>query len=243
MARRDEAARRSSFNALVDEGVYSEQFDHPPPLKAFVKRMLDAHAPAGRDGEPLRILDCGCGTGTWLDYLARQLDRPDRPVACFGFDLSDGMVELAGRRLAGRPGGVHIQRGDLLDPASYRFADAPDGFDLVFAFDVVQQLPPRHQWAACRLLASQLAPGGVALVFDHDKASPYGRRMGWRKWVTRYLRVPLLPRFYCDARYPPLSRFAGRLATEAGMNALLVADDATPKMALVITQQEDNGRA
>lgn len=243
MARRDEAARRASFNALVEEGVYSESFDHPPALKDFVRRMLHSHGPAWPPDRPLRVLDCGCGTGLWLEQLARQLDRPDRPVSCFGFDLSDGMVELARQRLAGRPGEAHIQRGDLLDPAAYRFAAAPEGFDLVFAFDVVQQLPPRHQLAACRLIAGQLAPGGVALVFDHDRASPYGRRMGWRKFVTRYLRVPLLPRYYCDARYPPLARFATRLQTQDGLRTALVADDTTPKMALVITQQEDDGRA
>lgn len=235
MARPDEAARRESFNSLVDEGVYSDDFDHPPALKDFVQRMLAAHAPRGHSDGPLRLIDCGCGTGLWLDFVSKQVATAGEGLLACGFDLSDGMVALAQRRLAD----AHIQQGDLLDPAAYRFDVATAGFDLLFAFDVVQQLPPRHQLAACRLMAQQLAPGGVALIFDHDKASPYGRAMGRKKFITRYLGVPLLPRYYCDARYPPLARFAQQLSAEPGLRAELIPDSATPKMALVLTKQED----
>ena len=235
MAGRDESARRESFHSLVAEGVYSDDFDHPPALKDFVQRMLAAHAPRGGEAQPLRVLDCGCGTGLWLEFIiARVQPRGAGLVAC-GFDLSDGMVQLAQHRL----GQAHIQQGDLLDPAAYRFAAAPAGFDLLFAFDAVQQLPPRHQYAACRLMAHQLAPGGVALIFDHDRASPYGRAMGRKKFITRYLGIPLLLRYYCDASYPPLARFAQQLAAEPGLSAELIADAATPKMALMLTKQEN----
>jgi len=238
MTRRDELARRASFNNLVDEGVYSDDFDHPPALKAFVQKVLAAHGPSGRAEAPLRILDCGCGTGLWLEFLARQLEHAGREVICYGFDLSDSMVELAQSRLAARQGGGNIQRGDLLDEAAYRFGGMRDGYDLVFAFDVVQQLPCRHQYAASELMAKKLAPGGVALIFDHDRSSPYGRSMGWKKFVTRYFGVPLLPRYYCDARYPPLARFTTRLGSEAGLEVELIADTATPKMAMVLTKKE-----
>jgi len=234
MARRDEKARRASFNNLVAEGVYTDDFDHPPALKAFVSRILEVHAPYHTDGVPLRVIDCGCGTGFWLSHVvARLSDGGVAPVAC-GFDLSDEMVGLARGRLPA----AFIQQGDLLNPASYRFAAARAGFDLLFAFDVVQQLPPRHQYTACQMMAEQLASGGVALIFDHDRASRYGRTMGRKKFITRYLRMPLLPRYYCDARYPPLARFAQQLAAKPGLDAQLIADDATPKRALILTKQE-----
>jgi hypothetical protein len=68
------------------------------------------------------------------------------------------------------------------------------------------------QWKAVETMLGRLAPGGRLLVFDHDCKSGYGRRMGFKKFVTRHLRIPLVPRFYCNAGYPPLGVFANRIA-------------------------------
>src|SRR3546814_12322438 len=60
-----------------------------------------------------------------------------------------------------------------------------------------------------------LAPGGVAVVFDNEADSPFGRRMALRKLVTRYSRLPLAPRYYCNAAYPPLARLQKQIAEPA----------------------------
>lgn len=241
--REDEAARRASFNELVEQGVYSEEFDHPPALKRFVAEVLAQNTPLASPGQPLRILDCGCGPGVWLEFLLDRLQGDAGSIACYGFDVSDGMVELARRRLMARHESVAIQQGDLLSKASYVFESAPNGFDLIFVFDVVQQLPRRLQYVACEMILDSLRPGGVALLFDHDRKSEYGRRMGRRKLITKYLGIPLVPRYYCDARYPPLSAFAQQISRTGRFSAAVTADDATPKMALVVKAAREQADA
>ena len=58
--------------------------------------------------------------------------------------------------------------------------------------------------------------------------------MGRRKFFTRYFGLPLVPRFYCNAKYPPLARFRDRLAADPAIDAeILVRDDAV-KRALIV---------
>ncbi len=238
--RQDGEIQRGSFNALVEAGVYSAGFDHPPPLKAFVAKLVSEQVIPRAADRPLRILDCGCGTGAWLVYLGSLLEEAGINCDLYGFDLSDGMVELAREKLSDLVDPLHIHRGDMLDAASYRFSETASGFDLIFAFDAVQQLPPRLQFTACERMLDRLVSGGLLLVFDHDKLSPYGRQMARKKFITRYLGIPLVPRYYCNAKYPPLSRFARQLASRPGVSARVLEADNSPKMALVIEAAGEN---
>src|SRR3546814_2630858 len=47
-----------------------------------------------------------------------------------------------------------------------------------------------------RRMVAALAPGGVAVIFDNEADSRFGRRMALRKLVTRYSGLPLVPRYY-----------------------------------------------
>jgi len=238
MSRQDQIIQRASFNALVDAGVYSADFDHPRQLKDFVASTVAENALCRAGERPTQVLDCGCGTGAWLAYLGTLFEKAARDGDFFGFDLSDRMIEVARNKLAGQIDATHIQRGDLLEEAAYRFDGVGNGFDLIFVFDAIQQLPPSRQYEACELMVEQLAPGGVMLVFDHDKSSPYGRKMARKKFVTRYLGIPLVPRYYCRAKYPPLNKFAERLTRRKGLSANVRVAGDCPKMALVINKEE-----
>ena len=145
-----------------------------------------------------------------------EVDGTTRP-RLFGFDITEGMVDLARQRLVGYANASQLRQGDLLNSESYIFGRAKSGFDIIFAYDVIQQLPPNLQFEACELMVRNLAPRGVAMVFDHDRHSSYGQTMAFKKFVTNYLRVALVPRYYCNASYPPLAGFAARLAeSESG---------------------------
>lgn len=152
----------------------------------------------------------------------------------YGFDLTPDMVEVARRRLGDRIPQENLHQGDVLSDSAYEFDGAPGSYQLIYAFDVVQQLPRSRQLEAVRAMLKHLDEGGCAVVFDHDRWSPYGLRMGLRKLVTKYLRVPLVPRYYCNARYPALSRFASRLAASGAYSTdVRVAPDGKKRALLV----------
>jgi ubiquinone/menaquinone biosynthesis C-methylase UbiE len=106
-----------------------------------------ARAAAGRKG--LRLLDCGCGTGTNL----RQLLQPHGEA--WGFDLTDVGLEFArshyGRRRLARASTVHLP--------------FPNGaFDVVTSFDVLYCLPDEVEREAVREMWRVLKPGGAAVI-------------------------------------------------------------------------------
>jgi len=94
-----------------------------------------------------RLLDCGCGTGANLRWLARF-------GTAYGFDISEVGLRLA--RDAGRP---RVARASV--------AAAPfqsDSFDLVTSFDVLYALPDEDERAAIAEMYRLAKPGGFVLV-------------------------------------------------------------------------------
>ncbi|MGH8595090.1 MAG: class I SAM-dependent methyltransferase [Gammaproteobacteria bacterium] len=225
----------AAFGRLVRDGTYHADFAHAPaPQRLFVRTFTGLLTKfSGR--ETLSVIDCGCGSGAWLE-LAIQCCREHRfNVVPFGFDITPEMVSVAEQRLA--PLNAQLQTGDVLNAKSYEFLGAPVQFDIVFTYDVVQQLPRDLQYEACRTLLARVAPGGVLVVFDHDCDSRHGRKMAMRKFITRYFGIPLVPRYYCNARYPPMNRFAARLRRETGAITEIHVSPETPKLALTVYPQ------
>ena len=206
-----EAVQRRIFGRLVRAGVYDAGGSPPAELAAFMRTCIETALPAaGRTG--LKVLDCGCGTGVVLQALRDVLDQraPGRH-RYYGFDLSPDMIAVARRRLPEVPP-TRLHVGSVLDAESYVFDAEEPLFDLVCCKAVVEQLPPALQFRAVETMLEHVGAGGAAVLFEKDRHSRYGLAMGARKFVTRYLGIPLVPRFYTAARYPPLARFRRRLA-------------------------------
>jgi len=74
--------------------IWSRFYDNPIPQQLFYRRI---HRRILRRWQPTpgqRVLDVGCGTGLFLDHLAREYDG----LELHGLDLSDDMLEQARRR-------------------------------------------------------------------------------------------------------------------------------------------------
>lgn len=221
-----------SYSDLVAQGVFASSFQQPKWALDFVRGAWDT-ATAGRDAaSAMSVIECGCGSAYWLSAAATWAADRGIPATLHGFDLSDAMVEQAQVRLAELGVDATVRHGDILAPESYRFG-AGDSFDLVFAYDVVQQLPADAQRASLRSMLSHVAPGGSLVVFDNDRRSRFGRVMGTKKWLRRYFGIPLVPAFYIHARYPDLGVIARELRRD-GYDATVQVEPEGRKRALIV---------
>lgn len=110
-------------------------------FRAFVTPAIAAAVNGRRN---LRVLDCGCGTGSNLDLL-RPYGRG------FGFDLSAGGLEIARR----------IER-PLVRADATHIPFASERFDLVTCFDVLQCVPDDR--GAIREMARVATRGGHVVL-------------------------------------------------------------------------------
>ena len=219
----------ASFNALVESGVYSRGHVHGETFRRlFATGLLEALSRI--EVATPRILEVGCGAGAWIAEMRTVLTKAGRQAELYGTDIAPRMVETCRARFAGEIPSDRFQAGDILAVSAY--GDADSRYDLIVAYDVVQQLPRAAQFASYGAMARHLSPGGALLIFDNEADSPYGRRMARKKFLTRYFGLRLVPRYYCDARYPPLSDHARRLTRE-GLTTRLVQMNGLHKSYLI----------
>jgi SAM-dependent methyltransferase len=108
-------------------------------------QVLDKYLAARRQGDPRRILDVGCGTGTMIQYLARygQAEGIDMDADAVQFCYQRGVSQV--QQVTGLP---------------LPFPD--DSFDLITALDVLEHIEDDR--AMLRELHRILRPGGLFLL-------------------------------------------------------------------------------
>jgi SAM-dependent methyltransferase len=110
---------------------------------------------------PKRVLDIGCGSGTFLAMLPPEVER-------FGIEPSRAAADLA------RAKGIRIvQYDDLAKP------ELKNTFDFVTAIDVVEHASNLQEFR--RHLVTALRPGGTAIILTGDAESRPARLLG-RYW-------------------------------------------------------------
>lgn len=106
-----------------------------------------------------RVLDIGCNTGLWLATLRGQWEK-------FGVELSNKAANIA-RQFTG---------ADVLCGPIERYEAAPNSFDLIMAFAVIEHvLDPKTlvMW-----VYDHLKPGGLLILMTGDRESATALQMG-----------------------------------------------------------------
>ncbi len=127
-------------------------------FKSFA-RVYGRYLPNDPDA---RLLDAGCGEGSFLSYLQ---ERGYRNLA--GFDLSEENVAICNREGLG-----FVHRFDALE-----IDRLPDdrAFDRIFALDLVEHLPKEMASRFVELARERLAPGGLLLLQTPNMGCIYGQ--------------------------------------------------------------------
>ncbi len=115
-----------------------------------------AEAFAGQDQRKLRLIDIGCGTGRFLDFVKQAWPR----LPVLGLDLSEAYIRHARR---------HLKRWSRINfvVANAEAIPASDNlYDAVTSTFMLHELPPKVRRSVIGEAARVLKPGGRLILLD-----------------------------------------------------------------------------
>ena len=133
-------------------------------IEPFIKGLRATSMKMIPSKEEMRVLDVGCGTGTYLNLYQKG------GCKAFGMDRSPAMIDVARRKL-GKRAKLHIG-----DAAHMPY---PDGtFDLVVAFFALHEMPAFIRSAAVNESKRVMKKEGRMLLVDYHPG-PIRCPKGW----------------------------------------------------------------
>jgi SAM-dependent methyltransferase len=122
-------------------------------VEPLVHEAIDA---ATKDRKPMRLLEVGCGSGTYMRYACHRNPQ----LTALGLELQPAVAEMARRNLLqwGFSERASVEVGDV------RFRNSEPSFDLVTLHNNIYYFPVEERVALLRHLWAFLRPAGVILI-------------------------------------------------------------------------------
>lgn len=117
--------------------------------------ILGPRLPSDRN---LRILDIGCGDGSFVEYLLSR-----------GYTLAQGIDTSAEQVEYCKSRGLPVEKGDAID-----FLAENTGWDLVISWDVIEHLTKQEVVDFLSAIYAAIVPGGGIIVGTGNASSIYG---------------------------------------------------------------------
>jgi ubiquinone/menaquinone biosynthesis C-methylase UbiE len=164
---------------------------------------------AGRDQRKLRLLDVGCGTGRFLDFVKQAWPR----LPALGIDLSEAYVAEARRHLKRRGWlKLMVAKGEALP-----VADASQ--DAVTSIFMFHELPPKVRRTVFAEFARVLKPCGRLVVVDSLQFGDEPDYDGMLEMFPQNFHEPYYPS-YLKEDFGEIARSCG-LAHRRDVNAFV----------------------
>ncbi len=132
-------------------------------------------------GQPHRVLDLGCGTGSLSLAVLQAFPK----CQLVGIDLDGSLLMLAKHRLAVFGQRAHLVNGDLRQD-DWTSATG-DGFDAVVSATALHWLSANNLASLYRRLASVLKSGGIFINADHVASECPAIQAAWQEDKARQL--------------------------------------------------------
>lgn len=197
----DRLAREIEHGRSIAGNAEAVWFWESPAGQLRATRRAELFVEAGGLGPGRRALELGCGTGVFLEKVARC------GATIHGIDVSDDLLEKARARVGGLPNVV-------LDRGNAEASPYPDAhFDAVYGSSVLHHL---HLDAALSEARRVLRPGGRVVFAEPNILNP--------QVLLMFRFPPIKPRFGVSPDEMAFSRFHARRAlVRAGFTDVSVA--------------------
>ena len=167
---------------------------------AMRRQALPALAEAftGRDQRKLRLIDIGCGTGRFLDFVKQVWPR----LPALGLDLSEAYARHARR---------HLKRWARLNliVANAEAIPVPDNScDAVTSIFTLHELPPKVRRTVIGEAARVLKPGGRLILMDSLQRGDEPDYDGMLQRFPQYYHEPYF-QSYLTEDFPAMARRCG----------------------------------
>jgi ubiquinone/menaquinone biosynthesis C-methylase UbiE len=177
-----------------------------------------AEAFAGHDQRKLRLIDIGCGTGRFLDFVKQAWPR----LPALGLDLSQAYIRHARRHLR-RWARTH------LIVANAEAIPAPDNScDAVTSIFMLHELPPEVRRTVIGEAARVLKPGGRLVLMDSLQRGDEPDYDGMLERFPQHYHEPYY-QSYVGEDFPAIARRCGlahRRDAKAFVSKVMVFDKA-----------------
>ncbi len=171
-------------------GQHARDYDRLQPLRIEMYELYHDLAldfvPFDNNAE-FRMLDLGCGTGTFLNAILERYPK----AQCVALDYSPEMLDVARQKTAAHAERVALHQRDL----NRGLPEGLGSFELVSAFSALHHLTDENKLRLLGQICDVLVPGGWLFLIDamsvhfNDDVFSLGRARSRRRLEERFAQA------------------------------------------------------